>query len=434
MSFEKSFCPSPWFHMRINNSGTYEYCRWQAYSNKESSIVDYTRNITSLSPLQYFNKDMSVIRNKMLNGQVPGGCSDCQLMEQHSKISGRQRQLLKIGVQTQYFESSLASSTYRPAFDYSFANNGLTYTDVVDWQIDLGSYCNSACIFCRPETSTKLATEFKQLGLISTLPPPNWSDDPVLIDKFIKDLLSCKNIKYIHFIGGETLITPAFKEILKAIVDADMASNITVGFTTNITVWDDSIINLLTKFESVHVGLSIEALEPINDYVRYPGKIDVTRELLDRWVDTARKYNWLTQLRITPTCLTINYLTTIYDYAWHKNVSVESCNFIEDPAFMRISVLPEEQRTQAYNIIKEWLDKRTSTATEQIINTRDPGNIRNQLIQDAESYLRYLKSAPSESDRLPQLVNYLKVLEANRGNSILTYLPEYEDLLRSHGY
>ena len=55
-------------------------------------------------------------------------------------------------------------------------------------------------------------------------------------------------------------------------------------------------------------------------------------------------------------------------------------------------------------------------------------------MQDARSYLNYLESAEDESSRLPDLVVYLKRLEASRGNSILTYLPQYEDIFRSAGY
>jgi hypothetical protein len=32
------------------------------------------------------------------------------------------------------------------------------------------------------------------------------------------------------------------------------------------------------------------------------------------------------------------------------------------------------------------------------------------------------------------LVKFLKILESNRNNSILTYLPQYEELFRSAGY
>jgi hypothetical protein len=71
---------------------------------------------------------------------------------------------------------------------------------------------------------------------------------------------------------------------------------------------------------------------------------------------------------------------------------------------------------------------------DQIINTRDPNLAQQQIVQDAQSYLNYLESAEDESSRLPDLVAYLKRLEASRGNSVLTYLPQYENLFRSAGY
>jgi hypothetical protein len=57
-----------------------------------------------------------------------------------------------------------------------------------------------------------------------------------------------------------------------------------------------------------------------------------------------------------------------------------------------------------------------------------------QNYQDLQSYVNYLENMPDESNRLPDLVKFLKQLEASRGNSILTYLPEYEELFRSAGY
>ena len=67
-------------------------------------------------------------------------------------------------------------------------------------------------------------------------------------------------------------------------------------------------------------------------------------------------------------------------------------------------------------------------------NIRNPSVVQAQITQDLQSYINYLETAPDESDRLPDLVQYLKLLESSRGNSILTYLPEYEELLRTAGY
>ena len=217
-------------------------------------------------------------------------------------------------------------------------------------------------------------------------------------------------------------------------VHADLAKKITIGFTTNLTVWSDAVVELLTQFQQVNLGMSIETLTAVNDYVRYPSQHYRTRQLLDQWVALGQQHQWLIQLRITPTCLTVHELSTVYDYAWQHNIAVESCNFLDKPEFFRISVLPQMQREQACQNLRQWLLAHPVEHDSQIINTRDPNLARQQITQDAESYLHYLESAADESHRLADLVAFIKPLESHRGNSILNYLPQYEDLFRSAGY
>lgn len=418
--------------MRINNSGTYEPCRWMAKHG--NTRVDPDTNIRSLTPLTYFQTHMSGLRTALLQGQSPAMCTDCHVMEQHSKPSGRQRQLLKAGIRGEYFEKSLASSTLRSAFDHSNATQGHTDRTVMDWQIDLGNYCNSACVFCHPESSSTLATEFKKLSMIDKLPPRAWCDDPVLLKRFIEDLIHTPHLQYLHFLGGETVITPAFKKIMKALIDAGIAEKVTIGFTTNLTVWSESVVQLLKQFQQVHLGMSVETLTAVNDYVRYPSQQLKTKTLLDQWVSLAQQQSWLVQLRTTPTCLTVHDLTTVYDYAWQNHLAVESCNFIESPEFLRISVLPLQSRQVVQQHLQRWIELHATNHNDHIINTRDPNLARSQIVQDAQSYLHYLNSADDESHRLPALITYLKRLENHRGNSILSYLPQYENLFRSAGY
>ena len=432
MSFAQTFCASPWLHMRITNSGTYKPCRWMSHT--DSTRVSMDLGIQTTAPLTYFQTHMAPLRAELLQGNSPAMCNNCSVMEQHGKPSGRQKQLLKVGIQSEYFEKSLASSPLKPAFDYSNHNTGHTTRTVTDWQIDLGNYCNGACVFCTPESSSSLATEFKKLGLIDQTPPPAWCDNPVLLEKFVNDLSQTTDLHYLHFLGGETVITPGFKKILTALVDRGIAGQITIGFTTNLTVWSDPMVELLKQFYQVNMGMSIETLTPVNDYVRYPSQIELVKQTLDRWVQLGQTQNWLMQLRITPTCLSVHELHTVYDYAWQNMIAVESCNFIENPEFLRISVLPKNQRDQAVHVLKTWIDQHPIAGPAQIINTRDPNIVREQIVQDAKSYLTYLESAADESARLPELVAYIKKLQGNRGNSILTYIPQYENLFRSAGY
>jgi hypothetical protein len=424
MNLKSNFCSSPWLHMRINNAGHYEYCRWATKDQRYSA-----GSIHTATPAEFFQHQMAAIRQQFLHGQSPAGCVDCTQMEQHNKVSGRQKQLLKVGVRVEQFEKTLASSPWVEEF-----SKGATTTQMPqDWQIDLGNYCNGACVFCSPHSSSRLAAEFKKIGIVSDNPPANWTDDPVLVQRLINALVSSPHIQYLHFIGGETLITPAFKIILEALIHAGLHRTATVGFTTNLGVWRDDVVDLLKQFQGVNLGMSVESFKPVNDYVRYPVFLPTVFETMDRWLVVAKEREWLTQFRITPTALTVGYMLEIYEYAWDHNIAVESCNFLNQPECLRPAVLPVEYRQRIIDELQHWIDQHT-VESETIVNIRNPNVAQQQIVQDLQSYVNYLKNQPDESHRLPHLVQFLKQLEGNRKNSILDYLPEYEQLFRAAGY
>lgn len=407
--------------MRITNDGGMIYCRW-------ADKLESQANIRDIAPDQFFQQNMAAIRDTMLSGFAPAGCNECSLMERHDKVSGRQKQLLKVGVRLDQFEKTLASSPWLT----TFSTDPCTQLPQ-DWQIDLGNYCNSSCVFCIPESSSRLATEWKRIGFIDQLPKANWTDDPALVAKFVSILEKSTHIQYLHFIGGETIITPAFKVILTALIRSGLNRSATIGLTTNLITWDDEVIELLTQFSGVNLGMSIEAFSTVNDYARWPAKMPLVNKNLDRWIELAKEHKWLMQFRTTPTLLTIGHLLSVYDYAWDHNIAVESCNFLNKPEYMRPSVLPLHYRANVLEQMESWISSRT-TNSETIINIRDPNVVRQQIVQDLQSYVTYLKNEPDESYRLPELVQFLKRIEPSRGNSILTYLPEYEELFRAAGY
>jgi organic radical activating enzyme len=430
MSLKKNFCSSPWFHMRVLPSGELRYCRWM--EDKKNLIVS---NLNQTDFLTFFQKEMSALRLKMLQGEHISSCDQCANMEEHGKISGREKQLLKVGIKLDNFEKTFKSSTFYNEFENSANHSGDTELWPQDWQIDLGNYCNSGCIFCSPIYSSKLANEFKKLGLIENLPPKNWTDDDEAVDRFVELLSQSKKLSYLHFLGGETLITPAFKKILLKLIEKGLNTNTSIGFTTNLTVWDESIVELLKQYKEVNLGMSIECLHPINDYLRWPSKIEKVKEILEKWIQLGKQQNWLIQFRITPTIFSIAHIKTIYDYAYTYDVGVESCNFLYNPSFMRMSVLPTDVRQNIAKELQQWINsKKLLFVEERIINTRDPNKVKDYILQDAMSYVDYLQNAPDESSSWPALVSYLKKLESSRKNSILDYAPEYEKFLRSAGY
>ena len=77
--------------MRVLPSGELRYCRWM--EDKKNPIVS---NLNQTDFLTFFQKEMSALRLKMLQGEHISSCDQCAKMEEHGKISGREKQLLKV--------------------------------------------------------------------------------------------------------------------------------------------------------------------------------------------------------------------------------------------------------------------------------------------------------------------------------------------------
>jgi sulfatase maturation enzyme AslB (radical SAM superfamily) len=398
------------------------YCRWS------ETLPGPVANLRDQLPYDYFHNTISPIRSSLLDGDQPQGCRECHVMEKHGKISGRQRQLLKVGVQLDNFEKTMQSSPFWTEFSHSNQHQGAATGYVRDWHIDLGNFCNSACVFCLPESSSKLASELYKLQIIDQLPLPNWSNDPLLVQRVIDALKHNSGFQYVHFIGGETLITPAFQTILKELAGTETA----IGFTTNLTVWPTDTVEILKQFKEVNIGLSVECMDRVNDYVRYPSNINVVKNNLDNWVLLSKQFpNWNLTMRITPTVLTASRFLSVYDYALIHNLNVESCNFLHNPRFLRLTVLPQQERARIADQIQDWLP---DDLGQKILNIRNPEFRRYASLQDAASYVQYLRSAPDETHLLPELGAYLRRLDSSRGLNVLDYLPEYEHIFRTARY
>lgn len=428
MTLQRAFCPSPWFHMRITNNGDMKYCRW---ANED--IPQITCNIRERDPMEFFQQDMAPVRQQFLQGEMPAACIECHNMEKYGKVSGREKQLLKIGARTDQFAKSLKSSPFYNVFEQTLQHQGKFNLMPQDWQVDLGNFCNSACVFCVPDNSSRLATELKKLDVIDKTPPRSWCDDPQSLQRFIETIKATPHIRYMHFIGGETLITPAFRTILEVLIGQNMHQDTTIGFTTNLTIWPQDIVDLISQFKEVHLGLSIETLTSLNDYVRWPGRIEQTRILLDRWVELGQNLGWHVTMRITPTVLTVHEVWTVYEYAVQHGINVESCNFLHRPSFMRPTVLPKYLRQTISDSLENWINQQ-SQSDQRILNVRSHEWQVVAALQDALSYVDYLRNGPDESDKLPDLMQYLGKLDRNRGITVLDYLPQYANLFRTAGY
>ena len=434
--FKDTFCSSPWFHARLTYDGDFKECRWFKTNTAGN-------NIANTSIMEFYNSDrMKELRMDLLNGKTPAGCSDCYYEDSFNKLSGRTRQLLKSGIRLNEFDLTTRSSPHYDKFLHSYNKNGDSDYYPVDLQIDLGNTCNSACIMCDPFSSSQLQQEYKTLHKINSAlfaNPVNyrsWTRDPATLEKFIQELVAIPNLKYIHLLGGETLYDPAFYTICERLVDAGVAKDIIVGTTTNGTIYDPRLESLIKEFKEFHLGISIESVTPLNDYIRYPGKVDHILANIDKFLALRSSSKLYVSLRITPNIFTINEIDQLFEYMIEKNVIAESCNILFKPECLRIELLPHGLRQSIVGKLDRVIEKYNLQKT-QVANVRRtdliPDVIAN-LVLDYRNFVATYKKPGDADVHRTQLVKFLQAFERSRGNSILNYAPEYEQFLKHYGY
>lgn len=434
-----TFCSSPWFHIRINPQGDFLPCRW------DFSLTTTDHNIKNTTLSEYINSPvMSTLRSDLLNGNDPSTCQSCRNEDQYGKVSGRQRQLLKSAISLDNFEKSLCASPHWNQFEYSLNNQGYTKNLPVDLQIDLGNTCNSSCIMCYPIYSSRLITDYKKLHKIEPqifYNPEvivNWTDDPILVDKFIDELVEIPDIKYIHFLGGETLYLKSFYTICDRLIEQGIAKNVSIGTTTNCTVYTPELEHIIKNFKHVHLGLSVEAIHPVNDYVRWPSQVDSVVDIMKKFIALRKTTDLHLSLRITPSILTIWHIDTLFEFMIENSIIAESCNLLQDPSCLRIELLPKDLLDIILTKINKVIEKhQLIEPTHTVINRRND-NIKNQVIAgiifEYKNLLVSMQTPSNVEQERINLVKFIKAFESLRNNSILTYLPEYEEFLRSYGY
>jgi hypothetical protein len=433
-----SFCSSPWFHLRINPAGHYLPCRW----GFGDSPTEHTVENTTLT--EYMNSSvMRSLRTSMLEGAKPDMCKSCHAEDAVNKVSGRQRQLLKSAIRIEKFENTLCASPHYDRFKHSFDNNGHTNSMPVDLQIDLGNTCNSACLMCTPTYSSKLFGEHVKLHKIepmlfkTPLRQSNWADNSTLLKKFVDELAEIPNVRYIHFLGGETLYLKSFYNVCNMLIERGMAKDIVMGTTTNCTIYTPELEHIIREFKEVHLGLSVESFNPINDYIRHPSNIDTVTKNIHKFLSLRTSTGLYTSLRITPSALSILHLDTVFEFMLENDVVAESCNILDDPACLGIDVVPGDILNEALRKIELFINNNKLTPTAMPIINRRRADLNRIIIAQLAAEYTHVLTASIRNNKLnlvPDFVRYISAFETLHNNKILGYLPEYEEFLRSNGY
>jgi sulfatase maturation enzyme AslB (radical SAM superfamily) len=237
---------------------------------------------------------------------------------------------------------------------YKVGNFDLQTVDV-RWS----NLCNQACVYCRPEFSSKWASELKVKLDVPT------EEQTTNFKEYIFN--NAHQLKHVYMAGGEPLL---MKENLELLELLDPSVNLRVN--TNLNKVDTRIFDRICEFKNVQWIVSLETTGQEYEYIRYGGK----------WNDFLDNLKIIKQLHHK---ISFNMLHFLLNYR-----SVFDCvNFLKAQGFHNnsfiIGPLLGPEYLNIHNLPNSAIDDVKTTLSTQIANK--PGYLLEDSYKNMLSYL-----------------------------------------------
>ena len=430
------FCNTPWYELHIYWDGSLGICCQE--DHKLYSSTDSQYNIATMKIKDWFNSEPVKRFRTGISGDTR--ISECRRCYAEEDFGGNSRRLKSnqksvIFTRTAFDESFEQSPGYQH-FINSANNDGVTETYPIDMHIDLGNFCNLACKMCNPRASSTIATQQVKWGIESSRQylGTDWTRDQQVWASFKQQLLDLPKLNNIHFMGGETLLTGRFEDLVDTMID-HKRFELCFSFVTNGTVFRPELLDKLKLFRRVGIEVSIEALDEHNAYQRQGTDTAVVLKNIKRYQEWCNGTSITVALRPAPSLLSIGYYTELLQYALDNQFIVKS-NLCTEPRFLAAEILPESVKQQYRTKYLKFLDQLSTVDIDSDYNASDPNNHGRAIKEQAEMCLNILQTpTPADSEaQLAELVRHCERWDRVYGYDARSLYPEFQPILDRYDY
>jgi len=430
------FCNTPWYELHIYWDGSLGICCQEAH--KLYSAEDKQYNIAAMSILDWFNSEpVKKFRTDISGNRRISECQRCYTEEDYDGNSRRLKSNQKSVIFTRTaFESSFEQSPGHAHFLKSATEQGFTDTHPIDLHIDLGNFCNLACKMCNPKASSTIAAQQVKWGIDSSRQylGTDWTRNKTVWHNFKQQLLNLPKLNNIHFMGGETLLTDQFEDLVDTMIE-HKKFDLCFSFVTNGTVFRPELLDKLKLFRRVGIEVSIEAIDDHNSYQRQGTDTELVLENIKRYQQWCNGSSITVALRPAPSLLSIGYYVDLLQYAL-DNQFIVKCNLCTDPRFLSAEILPEAIKQQYQLKYLKFLNQLADIKVDSDYNASDPHNYQLAIKEQAEMCLTILQTpTPDDSEaQLQQLVRHCERWDRVYGYDARKLYPEFREILDRYDY
>jgi MoaA/NifB/PqqE/SkfB family radical SAM enzyme len=385
-----NFCVMPFVHAFVT-------------PNIISPCCAYTGNLKFNSKKQYWTSEqLKIIQTKMLENVRDKGCSICWDKEDRGYSSLRQH-------------SNEIYKTHIEQIKDRKLNGSPFYLD-----LRLGNLCNLKCRMCISEWSSQIAKE------ILDNPKEEWIDTPtqkvIELDENTWQILDewLPFVRRVFMTGGEPTIIKRNLEYINKMINTGLSKNIELIFTTNATNINKEFIKISSQFKSVSFNVSVDAVDSLANYIRYPSDWKTIEKNLQNLNERGLGVSFNTTIQ----WLNMTRLNEIFDYIEHCGIGFGGIWFqlVTDPDYLDPIHAPKFMKQKCIKDIDDFLDR--PFLQQDKYNNILYGELKQSLVQ----VKKFLTDNLEHENFVEEFLKRMEILDRLRGQKLSDVLPELQQL------
>lgn len=458
----KTFCILPWVHLSTRPDGQMRVCCTANASSvgptndKEHGgqigilkTEDGKPNNLNVSDfLSSWNSTyMKNVRKQMLNGEKPPSCIKCYKEEEAGHNSKRMWE-------TRYWSERVdVDDLINKTSETGEISPQLKYID-----LRFGTKCQLACVMCSPHDSSgwitdwqhifptlknesiKQVWQWKNKGSINGS-SYNWhKNNPIFWNQFYEQI---PTMKQLYFAGGESLIIEEHYDILEQCIKQGYAKDMEIRYNSNGVEWRKDLFDLWKEFKLVRFHYSVDSINHMNEYIRYPSKWERTEEVF-HILDKETSDNVEVTIACAVNALNIYYIPEFLRWKLQQNFKKINMwpfgagginyHFVYWPPYLNVKSLPawfKEKCKEKYEEFIPWWEKNwqlgvPSWHVSKV--TYEDWQKASYGVQRLRGMISFMKSEDWSKTRLPEMKEYLEAIDSYRGTSFYKTFPEMKDI------
>lgn len=446
----KTWCPLPWMSINVRNNGDLRVCC--------NANVGFDQGLVRKDDNTIFNlgKDnlndirnaqlLKDIRKSMLNDEFHPSCVRCK-REEESGMETRMHWERDLWMHI-LDEQKIRKLT---------ADDGSINVDEIPiayMDLRFGNLCNLKCRMCGPTDSNQWYDDTVRLYgnsyrdsdqtiiLIKNQKGRyepnssiyNWYENPKFWSSMENNI---PTIERLYIVGGEPLLIDQHYDFLQKCIDMNHSNRIIVEYNSNITNIPQRAFDIWKHFKNIRIGMSVDAVGPLNDYIRNPSKWKKIQENMFRldtadgnftlwWTATIQVYNMihLPEMMIWKIKQDFKRINRHY-----KNKPIISPHPLHNPPFLNVKIFPEESKKWISSYFDDWKNRAKIAIYDDIPHlSEEKDNNYKWFCNILDHYVNYM-NAEDHSHLLEKFWRYTKALDKSRSESLKTVCYQTWNLL-----